>query len=667
MKNAIDKVGCSTLSKAALTAVILASMTMGANAADTTYQLDEVVVTATKTENTIKDVPEATEVITQKDFKALGAQDLQSALKLANNVDVGEAGMTGNKIQIRGMTSGHTLLLIDGKRMAGEDADTTVNAFELSRVNLSNVDRIEIVRGVSSALYGSDAMGGVINIITKKPQEAGLTVGANTGSREMNNYYHYDFGQIGKFNGSIDANFQKVRKFSWWNDAKTTFYGPRQNFSFDGEYALSEKRGLGMNLTWMKDHMRSEDIGPIPQAGSGFKVSNYDNERKGVSFDYHAQTNASDFMVRAYYNQLDKNQDFFGEGKQYNFDKMKFDTFVLEARDTTKLNDEHRLTIGGEYRNLEYRGTRLGDNGNNAGNVTVSGITKAQSEEEINFQSAYVQDEWTPNDKLIVIPSIRYDHSDKFGSNVSPKIGVTYKVKDNLRFKANYGRGYRAPTLSELYMSMDGSFMSGMPMWVYGNPNLNPEKTLGYDFSVEGEHGKAFAKVTYFHNKVNDLITSEWMNPPAPGQRPTFPLIYQYQNVNSATLEGVETEIGYQFNSNWTVKGTWNYLDSIDNKDGSRIVGNGRNYGTLQLQYDDNKENGISGVFWYQFMSDYYLGASSSTGNGIYSYHTWNFSINKRWNNHLSTFLGIDNILNDAVPDVAIAGRTWRTGVEWKF
>lgn len=666
--NKENKVGCSTLSKAALTAVVLASMTMGVSAENlVSYTMDELVVTATRTENKIQDVPEATEVFTQEDFKALGAQDVQSALKLANNVDVGEAGMTGTKVQIRGMTSGHTLLLVNGKRMAGEDADTTVNAFELSRINLSNVERIEIVRGVSSALYGSDAMGGVINIITKQPQEEGLTVGANTGSREMNNYYHYDFGQIGKFNGSIDANFQKVRKFSWNDDATTTFYGPRQNFNFDGEYTLSEGRGIGMSLEWMKDHMRSEDFGKIPNiSGNGFKVSNYDNERKGISFDYHVKTTASDFMVRAYYNQLDKDQTFFGKGKLYNFDKMKFDTFVLESRDTTTLNDLHRLTVGGEYRNLSYRGTRLGSNGNNAGNVTVSGLTKAQSEEDLNFHAAYLQDEWKPNDKLIVIPSIRYDYSDKFGSNVSPKVGMTYKIRDNLRFKANYGKGYRAPTLSELYLSMDGSFMSGIPMWVYGNPDLKPEKTLGYDFSLEGETGKAFAKVSYFHNKVDNLITTDWTNP-GPGGRPVFPMIYEYRNVNSATLEGVETEIGYHINDNWTVKGTWNYLDSFNNENGSRIVGNGKNYGTVQLLYDDQKENGFSGVLWYQFMSDYYLGASSATGNGIYSYHTWNISLNKQWNEHVSTFVGVDNILDDAVPDVAVAGRLWRTGIEWNF
>lgn len=225
--NKENKVGCSTLSKAALTAAILTMICGGASAADVAmpaYTLDEVVVTATRTEESIKNVPVATEVITQEDMKRIGAQSVRSALRLANNLDLSEAGMAGNAVRIRGMNSAQTLILVDGKRMAGEDAKETANVYELDRLALSNVDRIEIVRGASSALYGTDAMGGVINIITKKPSEAGMTVGATTGTREQSNYYHYDMGQQGNFNASLNANFSKTRKFSLTNTDDTIMY-----------------------------------------------------------------------------------------------------------------------------------------------------------------------------------------------------------------------------------------------------------------------------------------------------------------------------------------------------------------------------------------------------------------------------------------------------------
>ena len=459
--NKENKVGCSTLSKAALTAAILASMTMGVSAEDlASYTLDEVVVTATRTENKIQDVPEATEVFTQEDFKALGAQDINSALKLAENVNVAPAGMTGNNVSIRGMDSGHTLILVNGMRMAGEDTTTTANVYELSRLNLSNVERIEVVRGNSSALYGSDALGGVINIITKRPTEAGLTVGANIGTLAQNNYYHYDIGQQGKFNGSFDVNFQKMRRYSYNDTATTTLYGPRQNFNFDGEYTLSEGRTVNLNLGYMKDKMKSDyaDADSSMRPGvpsSKDKYQTLDSTRKTAALDYRFKTNASDFMVRAYYNRLEKDGDMWNRVQmgqilpyhiQQDFDRMKYDTFVLETRDSTKLSDAHRITVGGEYRHLEYSSTRLGDNGENKGSVTVNGVTKDRSEAKLNFTAAYIQDEWTPSEKLLIIPSVRYDHSDKFGSNVAPKIGLTYKFTDDFRFKANYGRGFRAPT-----------------------------------------------------------------------------------------------------------------------------------------------------------------------------------------------------------------------------
>lgn len=669
MKNSISKVGCSTLSKAALTAVILASMTMGANAADTTYQLDEVVVTATKTENTIKDVPEATEVFTQKDFKRLGAQDINSALQLAENVNVAPAGMVGNNVSIRGMSSGHTLVLVNGMRMAAEDTTETANVYELNRLNLSNVERIEVVRGNSSALYGSDALGGVINIITKRPAEAGLTVGANTGTLSQNNYYHYDLGQQGKFNGSFDVNFQKMRKYSYNNTATTTLYGPRQNFNFDGEYTLSEGRTVGLNLGYMKDDLKNNyaDANSTMRPGvpsNRDKYQTIDSTRKTVALDYHLKTDNSDFMVRAYYNRLEKDNNMWNRVKmgrilpyhiQQDFDRAKYDTFVIETRDSTQVSDSHRITVGGEYRHLEYSGTRLGDNGESQGTVTVNGITKDRSEAKMNFTAAYIEDEWKATDKLLIIPSVRYDHSDKFGSNVAPKIGLTYKFDDNFRFKANYGRGFRAPTLSELFMYWDAGPMMGAPsgmIYFHGNPNLKPEKSLGYDLSFEGEFGKAFAKVTYFNNKVSNLID--------------FDDYYTYQNISNAKLEGVETEIGTHLNDNWTLKGTWNYLRAIDADTGAGL-GNGRasHYGTLQLIYDDNKTNGLSGVLWYQYTGD--AEWTIDKVNRKFNYSMLNLSVNKQWSEHLSTFVGLDNIFDKRIDAINLGGRMWRTGVEWKF
>ena len=138
-----------------------------------TYDLGETVVTATKTKLEEKKVPMSTEVITQEEMKEKGAYNVRDALKLVNGLDVQEAAMVGNNVSLRGMGTNATLILVDGRRLAREDSGQTMNVYELNRMNIHSVDRIEIVRGSGSALYGSDAMGGVINILTKKNQKAG--------------------------------------------------------------------------------------------------------------------------------------------------------------------------------------------------------------------------------------------------------------------------------------------------------------------------------------------------------------------------------------------------------------------------------------------------------------------------------------------------------------
>lgn len=136
-----------------------------------TYDLGETVVTATKTKLEEKKVPMSTEVITQEEMKEKGAYNVRDALKLVNGLDVQEAAMVGNNVSLRGMGTNATLILVDGRRLASEDSGQTMNVYELNRMNIHSVDRIEIVRGSGSALYGSDAMGGVINIITKKTRK----------------------------------------------------------------------------------------------------------------------------------------------------------------------------------------------------------------------------------------------------------------------------------------------------------------------------------------------------------------------------------------------------------------------------------------------------------------------------------------------------------------
>ena len=680
-------------------------MPVWAAAEDTaTVQTKDVIVTATKTEAEVKAVPQAVEVITQEDIQRTGANDVLTALSLANNLNLSRAGMTGNAVSLRGMSTNHTLILVDGKRYAGEDTDVTTNVYNLQRLNVSDIDRVEIVRGPSSSLYGSDAMGGVINIITKTPEKASGTVGVVTGTRNTAEYFNFSTGKHGRWSAVVDGRFDKQRVINRYAHSVSSagavtdgydrsMYGMRRTFHggavYDFENANNNK--LRFDIDYMKEDLRSDyadttaevftSSGPVMTAKTDILKTNlnkrewYHNEQKGFSVEYTGKTKRNEYQVRSYYNVLEKHSNLVNDrtlpkenvtiiippfmvpgGKVLNFnyaamypkadmDYAKYNTWVTEAKDTMYIGDRHNLTFGGEYRRLEYEGTRLGG--------STTGLDKKVASKDVNSYAGYIEDMWQVNDKLLLIPSVRLEHNSQFGSEATPKIGATYSINNHWRFKANYGKGYKAPTLSELYMVMNRA-MGVATVHVEGNPNLQPETSYSYDFSIEADKGANFGKLTYFNNKVSNLINTETTQS---GNE----YWSKYINVDKAQINGVELELGRHLNDRWTAKITHNYLDATNKITGERLGNRAKNTTTFQLIYDDHQDDGISAVLWDQFASRYRYNEED------YTYNTLNFSINKKWNKDFSTYAGIDNIFNKKVDDLYIDGRMWRVGAEWKL
>lgn len=688
-----------TILRAMVLTVLVAPvmMTSVQGASETNLTTDQVVVTASKKAETIKAAPQAVEVITAEDMKRMGATDLVSALQLADNVSLAESAMTGNQVMIRGMDTKHSLILVDGKRIAGEDTDSTANVYTLGRMSLDTVERIEIVRGATSSLYGSDAIGGVINIITKVPDKEGVTVGVNTGTRQVNNYYRYDTGKVGRWNVTAGAQFTKVRPINIFTETAASatkvgsegynryMFGNRQNFDVSATYDFenANQNKLRLDANYFKEHLRTE-LADVQGLNRGMKydqqkdkVEHYDNTGYGVGATYTGKTAKNEYMVRTYYNQLKKDYDmknnvdfsFLGRfspiaqqmmEKMYpksDYDQAKYYTWVTDAQNTMYVNDQHTLTFGGEYRKVYYAGTRLG------GQADANGV-KNQEAHTVDSYAGFIEDTWQVTDKLILQPSVRYEHNSAFGSNVSPHIGLNYSLAENLRFKANYGRAFKAPTVSELYMNM---WHSPGPIMVnvVGNPNLEPEKSTNFDLSLEGEHGNTFGKVTYYNNKVSNLINyNQWTDPR------TRIIHAEYVNVNKAQINGVELSVGHKLSDRLTLKGTYNYIDAQDKTKNTRLLNRPKSVTTIQLVYDDNKPTGYSAMLWNTFTHDYAYSASSGRGSSaydLYSFNTLNASVTRRFNPDFSAFVGVNNILDKQVADLNMYGRLWRVGAEMKF
>lgn len=635
----------------------------------------DVVVTATRTQEEVKAVPQTVEVITKEDIEQLGATDVYSALRLAANVDVTSAGMAGHNVMIRGMSTNHTLILIDGKRFAGEDTSATQNVYALGRLSLSNIERIEIVRGSASAQYGSDALGGVINIITKKSKEPSVMVGISTGSESINNYYHIDFGKQGNFSSTFDMRFSDVRKNMQAGDEGSNYYGPIQDFNFAGTWDLGNDKEIDLTLGYYNEHTKADYADKYTSTGvfqtSKDKKEWYDYRRYDYSLGYSGKTDNSDYMIRTFYSRLGKENNLYNYRNnfpgpmenilgsmypKYDWDKSTYTLWGIEGKNTVQLSDNHLLTFGGEYRQNKVEGTRLSDGGDNVHQVSQSGngivSNKYYSDKEINTWAGYIQDEWQVNDKLLVIPSMRYDHDSSFGGEVTPKIGATYFISDNSRIKANWGKGFKAPTISELYMAMHRA-MGGQTVNVYGNPDLKPEKSTSWDISFEAEKDNNFGKLTYFNNDVKNLITTKQIGSSYYDQR--------YINIDEAEIDGVEMEIGRNLDDKWTIKATSNWLDATDKVSGDRLDNRARNMTTLQLLYDDHDDWGYSAILWQQWANKYHY------DDNDYNFTTTNFVLNKKFGEGNRVYAGVDNIFDKKISDIGLDGMIWRLGAEWTF
>lgn len=635
----------SKKSSLALTLCILSAISSSGYAAEKsdmiTYSLDEVVVTATKTELTQKENPRSVEVITKEDIQNTGAISVRDALRTATNIDIVSVNHGGGEnISIRGGDTDGVLILVNGRRVAGENyfMSQGSNAYALDRLNLSNVDHIEILRGPASAIYGSGAMSGVINIITKKSEKPEFSVGVATGTNEMSNYYHYDTGKNGKVSVNFDVNFSKLRNIDS-KAGKNLLHGPKQAYNLNLDYEMDENNNLNLMLDYAKDNLetRMRDFSVSSSAPDDLKypITSFTSERKTIALTYDGKNSNSDYSLSASYSQL--NRDPYAADTPGTNEK-KYKSWNIEARDTIRTSDNNKLIFGGEYRG-DKASIYSGDN-------TVKNTDQ---------YSLYLYDEYRVDNKLLLTPAIRYDYHKSFGSHTSPNLGATYFISDKSRFKANYGTSYRAPSVDELYGAFThGGIWGGMA--IVGNPDLKPEKSKGWEISYEQEFGDTTsAKLTYFDNKKEDAISYK-IEMASPSQMGKF------YNIDSTSSKGVEFEIKHDFGKGFTLVGNYNWLDSVDDTTGERLNYNARNTYMAKLMWTEPIKKEWNITAWNKWYTDFQYDSDT-----VYSVNTFNFTVTKRWGDKYRVFAGIDNVFNKDLSDMGYYGRLWCVGAEMKF
>ena len=685
---------------AAITVFVMGGITAQAEELPV-YSFDEVVVTATRTENDVKKVPASTQVITQEDIKRGGATSVRNALSMyANIFQKSKVRGGGHDIIIRGMETKHSLVMVNGRRISNEaDASGLGNAMSLDRININDVEKIEIVRGPSSALYGSEAMGGVLNIITKPSKEQTLLTGLEHTSEDTSHWWHADTGRIGNFSMTLDARFNKINRSMLDTATESDPYGTAQTYNASLNYYVNDHSYVNAYMDYYSQHLKTDTGTPAMKpitltTSSGMSLSGqamlegtgskaYKQKNYGISWN--GKTDKNDWQIQAYMSKFnwsttsntkvlgsippagpDWMKDMFNGKLQkknaYDFNHDEHNMWAIEGRDSLRVNDHHRVTFGAEYVKDKVAGTGLGSNGDGVHSITENGKTKSSSEKTLSSYAAYLQDE-IEYGKWFIVPAIRYDHHSAYGSHTSPKIGVTYNATDHFRIKANYGDGFKAPSVSQLYYDLDMEMGRGNWVHLTGNPNLKPEKSKSWDLGFEAEFGKGYGSLTYFDNDVDNLIASIPKGKDSNGHN-----LHRYENVNKARIKGLENTLGYRFNDTLEFKVTSTLLDAKDTSAGKDLTQRARLSQIYQLIYDDHKDTGWSAVLWNQLDYKFVTGKAWEGGESVKkSYSLTNFSLTRKVNKDTRVYGSVQNIFDKKDEDCDLDGRFWSIGWEHKF
>ena len=612
------------------------------SAPEENFAFDEFVVTATRTAKATKDVPSAVQVITRQTIEEQGAQTLEDVLRYATGIQLSRSSTSPSReaVSIRGFDSRFSMILIDGKRMASEIDQN----YELDRIPLENIERIEIVRGPVSSLYGTEALGGVINIITKKSKTQSMTIDAGSGlfsggHNGKDRYsFAYDSGELGKF--SVRLSGSQVENDALFKSSGLTFepYGTRKNINAVVDYRLSDSE----TVSFSKGYLKEATYEYVKPAAALLKTRDY-IERDEYALSYSKKEADQELFLRFYRSVLDKSLDQNNASTQAlaNWVRAKRTVNMYEGRFTQKLNSQHQLTFGAEYRPETFRGTAVNTHEGYFTVVHPSGQIKTGSTAHLNYLAAYVQDEWNVSDKLLAIMSVRYDDSNKFESNLSPKVGLTYKLNNDTRLKLNAAQGFRSPTPNQLYQSAATQ---------QGNPNLKSETSKSYDVSIEKDWNKKTGKLTFFSNDISDMIDLVTLS----GTN------RQYQNISKASIQGVEAEFTYTLSDRLSWSNSYTYLDAVNDVTQQRLQNRARHVLTSGLSYHDMQ--GFTASLQAQAFDNYLV---SPGGNK--SYAVWNVAMSQKLSDHHKLRLGIDNIFNKQDEDVPLMGTYVHGSIQYSF
>lgn len=664
-----------------------------------TRQLDELIITATRNERTLGALPMPVQLVGKPMIQSMGAVRLNDVLtEQPGLVVVPQVNGLGNGIQIQGLNPDYTLILMDGEPLIGR----FTGSLELSRIALGNIRQIEIVKGPSSSLYGSDALAGVINIITERPE--------GTKGGVSSRYATYNTLDL-----NADFGFKKDRVgiYTFLNRYRTDGYdlsprsfgktvAPFSNYTFNTKvtYPFTPAADLSVSVRRFEE-----------QQTFGFEVENAGTRIRtfgeGTTGDWNVNTVFTQrFSTRLkmtgrlyatrYHTSTWLNRE--SDGAQYYTDYFQQTFLRPEANAEWFLNDKNMLTLGAGAIREAVQTSRYGDDAERF-QFTCYGL---------------FQHEWTPTGKLSVISGGRLDHNSIYGSQFSPKLSARYEVSPKVALKVSSGVGFKAPDFRQVYfnfLNAAGGYSvlgtkvapvrlteldaAGQIQAYFFDPatlgKLQAERSWSVNAGASvNMSARLQSEINLFHNSMDNLIETQAVAITTNNQT-----LYSYRNIARAFTQGIEANLNYALCRHWSLAGGYQLLFAKDKdvleqvRDGNvfyrdpatlvtqrlarreyvGLYNRSRHMGNIKFFYL-NPDTGWEGSIRLVYRGRYGVGAlqgniqgenippSDSNSNGVLDrfdsfvrgYGLVNVAVGKTIREILRVQVGVDNVFNHTEP-----------------
>lgn len=633
--------------------------------------LNGVVVTGSRTERPVKLSPITTQVLGGKALVDAGYSDLQHALQQETpGMNIQKVGF-GNEISMQGLDARHVLFLQDGERMTGDMAGN----LDYERFNLHAIDRIEIVKGASSTLYGSRASGAVINLISKKTQKP-LDIQAGVRFAQMNqrNYkqpnpkdFLYMFEKNsdrpnlqswisagikqGKFTSQTDVWYSSSDAFYMYqsdkdkkvytkeanpflpHDITLTSIAPRSPMGIEGTEHLS----VAQKLYYEPSKSLS-----LQAYGSMFFMNSYDliqDMTFSQSRDFMAGIKLK-YDVKDWFTvNLSLHGDFYDRFKRHErIDERKnvYKSKIFEPRLTLTSSyfTGHNIIFGVEHTTDELTSDRF--------------VNRRMTTRSLHETEYFLQDEWTVNSHWMLSSGVRTNFSKAFGFMWMPKIAIKYAPDNHWALRANYSMGYRAPSIKELFFNWDhlGMFQ------IKGSENLQSEKNNYFSLGAEYSKERFFINVNAYANIFNKKIEGVWR---------IYDMQYnfEYINLKSQRMLGVEAIMKWRMTDNFMLNATYSYVN-VSKQNGIQVNTTSPHAATASIDYTLNRPNyrlksifstSIMGEKKFDVQDRVWVKEHNKSYDAYFrcilpTYVLCNLSVVQTFYNKVKLTVGVDNIFN---------------------